>query len=71
MKEGKKGAKSLANKMIFSSEDQLDIKIATDPYLYKRYLIQLRQILEQLPAETLKEVFENTYAELYPLLFRQ
>jgi spore coat protein H len=56
----------LGNKMIFSSEDKLDVKIATDPYLYKKYLVQLRETLEQLPASTLKEVFENTYAELYP-----
>jgi spore coat protein H len=56
----------LGDKLIFSSEDQLDIKIATDPYLYRRYLIQFREALEQLSVETLKEAFENTYAELYP-----
>ena len=65
--EGKaESRKVLGDKLIFSSEDQLDIKIATDPYLYKIYLAQLRELLEQLPAGTLKEVFENTYAELYP-----
>jgi spore coat protein H len=65
--EGKeKSRRILGDRMIFSSEDQLDIKIATDPYLYKIYLVQLKELLEQLPAETLKEIFENTYAELYP-----
>ena len=65
--EGKEESqKILGDKFIFSSEDQLDIKIATDPYLYKIYLIQLKEVLEQLPDETLKEVFENTYAELLP-----
>jgi len=58
--------KVLGDKMIFSSEDQLDIKIATDPYLYQIYLTQMKELLEQLQPETLKEVFENSYAELYP-----
>lgn len=65
--EGKaESYKILGEKLIFSSEDKLDIKIATDPYLYNIYLRQLKEILEQLNTETLKEVFENTYAELYP-----
>ena len=58
--------KVLGDKMIFSSEDELDVRIATDPYLYKVYLQNLKEIVDQLPAEVLKEVFENTYAELYP-----
>ena len=61
-----KSRKILGDKLLFSSEDQLDIKIASDPYLYKIYLIQLKEVLELLPDETLKEVFENTYAELFP-----
>ena len=61
-----KSRKILGDKLIFSSEDKLDIIIANDPYLYKIYLVQLKEVLEQLPDETLKEVFENTYAELYP-----
>ena len=66
MKEQLKEGKFLGDKLIFSSEDQLDIKIAMDPYLYGIYLTHLNEVLEELPAETLKEVFENTYAELYP-----
>jgi spore coat protein H len=58
--------KILGDKLLFSSEDLLDQKIAADPYLYKIYLTHLKEILLQLPAETLKEDFENTYAELYP-----
>jgi spore coat protein H len=61
-----KSRKILGDKLIFSSEDKLDIKIATDPFLYKIYLIQFKEVLEQLNTDTLKEVFENTYAELYP-----
>jgi spore coat protein H len=58
--------KILGNKLIFSSEDQLDITIANDPYLYNIYLTGLRETLEALPVNTVKEAFENTYAELYP-----
>jgi len=58
--------KVLGDKLIFSSEDQLDIRIAADPYLYGIYLTHLKEVLEELPQETLKEVFENTYAELFP-----
>jgi spore coat protein H len=58
--------KILGDKLIFSAEDQLDKKIASDPYFYKIYLIQLREVLNQLSPEVLKRVFENTYAELYP-----
>jgi spore coat protein H len=65
--EGKaESRKVLGSKLIFSSEDVLDVKIASDPYLYSNYLRNFKEILDQLPAETLKEVFENTYSELYP-----
>lgn len=46
--------------------DELDVKIANDPYLYKIYLLSLKAVLEQITEEILEEVFENTYAELFP-----
>ncbi len=58
--------KNIGGKLIFSSEDLLDQKIATDPYFYEKYLIQLNKVLTQLSASTLKNVFENTYSDLYP-----
>jgi spore coat protein H len=58
--------KILGEKLIFSSEDKLDVKIASDPYLYQHYLGRLKEIVNQLPADMVKEIFENTYAELYP-----
>lgn len=61
-----KSKKVLGNKLIFSSEDLLDVKIASDPYLYKKYLGELHSVLMIISNETLKEIFENTYAELYP-----
>jgi spore coat protein H len=58
--------KMIGNKLIFSSEDLLDIKIATDPYLYEVYLEKLKEVLETLTPDVLKHVFEKTFAELYP-----
>ena len=58
--------KILVDKLFFSTEDLLDKKIVTDPYLYKIYLIQLGELMQQLSPGVIKSVFENTYAELYP-----
>jgi spore coat protein H len=58
--------KFIGDKLFFSTEDRLDKKIVTDPYLYKIYLIQLEELMNQLSNDVLKRVFENTYAELYP-----
>jgi len=58
--------KAIGDKLIFSSEDDLDKKIASDPYLYKVYLTKFKEVLEKLSPALLKQVFENTYAELYP-----
>ncbi len=52
--------------LIFSTEDELDKRIASDPYLYGKYLEQLRDVLNRLSPLVLKQVFENTYCELYP-----
>ena len=58
--------KILGDKLIFSSEDLLDQKIAADPYLYERYLKMFKEVLDELSPELLKNVIENSYAELYP-----
>jgi spore coat protein H len=58
--------KILTDKLIFSAEDELDRKIAADPYLHKIYLIQLEEILDRLSPAVLRKIFEDTYAELYP-----
>jgi spore coat protein H len=58
--------KILGDKLIFSSEDLLDQKIATDPYLYKQYLKNFKEVLDTLSPELLKKIIENTYSELYP-----
>jgi spore coat protein H len=58
--------KTIGKKLMFSSEDLLDKKIATDPYLYGIYLKRLKEVLETLSIDLLKQLIENTYAELYP-----
>jgi spore coat protein H len=65
--EGKdKAKKYIGDKLIFSAEDDLDLKIATDQFLYNKYLDNMKEIVETLSPKDLKEVFDNTYAELYP-----
>jgi spore coat protein H len=58
--------KEIGDKFLFSSEDKLDKKIASDPYLYSVYLKKFKEVLDELSPAILKQVFENTYAELYP-----
>jgi spore coat protein H len=58
--------KKIGNKLFFSTEDKLDEKIVNDPYLYGKYLIQLDELLKQESPDVLKNIFEKTYAELYP-----
>ncbi|MGB8359018.1 MAG: CotH kinase family protein [Bacteroidales bacterium] len=58
--------KITGEKLFFSAEDLLDKKIVTDPYLYKMYLIQFEELLNELSPDVLKHIFERTYAELYP-----
>ena len=65
--EGREGMRiDLEAKFIFSGEDLLDRKIALDPFLYQKYLFQLKELLDQLTPFRIKLVFEQTYAELYP-----
>ena len=58
--------KITGDKLFFSAEDLLDKKIVTDPYLYKMYLVQFEELLNELSPDILKHIFEKTYAELYP-----
>jgi spore coat protein H len=58
--------KILGDKLIFSSEDLLDQKIASDPYLYLRYLKTFKEVVDKLSPELMKNAIEDSYAELYP-----
>lgn len=59
-------AELIGSKLIFSAEDILDKKIANDPFLYNIYLDNLHEILTQLNPALLREIFEDTFAELHP-----
>ena len=70
--EGSKSKlKKIGDKLIFSSEDLLDQKIALDPFLYEKYLEQFKAMLESMSADQLGEIFESIYAELYPYYLRE
>jgi len=58
--------KITGNKLVFSTEDELDKKIVSDPYMYKMYLVQFEKVMNELTPDMLKSIFEKTYAELYP-----
>lgn len=65
--EGNIGVRSAnENKLLFSSEDLLDQRIALDPYLYDVYLHQFNEVLTGLTPLKIKQVVEETYSELYP-----
>ncbi len=56
----------LGNRLVFSAEDLLDRKIASDKFLYNKYLLQFRDLLNRLTPGFIRKVLENTWAELYP-----
>ena len=65
------GRKLQGEKLIFSAEDLLDQKIASDPFLYKVYLTRFRELLGQLSPDVIKKTIENTFTELYPYYINQ
>jgi len=58
--------KLIGDKLFFSTEDLLDKKIVTDPWLYKIYLVQFGKLMNELTPDVLKSIFERTFNELYP-----
>ncbi len=53
-------------KLIFSIEDDLDYKIATDDYLYQRYLEVLEHVLTAIDEEALETIIQDTKNTLQP-----
>jgi len=56
----------LDHKLLFSGEEYLDIVIDSDNYLYREFLRNFKQVLDILDPETIKDIFEQVYRELYP-----
>ncbi|HEX6890938.1 MAG TPA: CotH kinase family protein [Chryseolinea sp.] len=53
--------------LIFSSEDKLDVKIATDSYLYDQYLKHFSAVVEELSMARIEKVLTTIYSDLSPL----
>ena len=56
----------LHDKLLFSSEDALDIKIADDDFLYMKYLQTYKRVLDKLSPSVLSGIFNGVYQEVYP-----
>lgn len=59
------------DKLIFSLEDALDKKIASDQVLYKRYLAAYVTLLDTLTADKLKQVLVGVYNDVYPYYLKE
>lgn len=58
----------IGDKLIYSIEDSLDLKIANDEYLYSRYLNNLLLILESIDEQTIKNIFNDANVTLSPYI---
>jgi len=56
----------LDHRLLFSGEEYLDIVIDKDDYLYHKFLLNFQRLLEILKPDTIRDIFEKVYRELYP-----
>ena len=56
----------LDHRLLFSGEEYLDLVIDSDNYLYREFLLNFQRVLEILTPDTIKDIFEQVYRELYP-----
>ena len=56
----------LHDKLLFSSEDALDVKIAEDDFLYMKYLQTYKRVLDKLSPAVLSGIFNGVFQEVYP-----
>ena len=61
----------LGGKLIFSSEDSLDVAIASDEYMYDIYLEELGSLMETLDEAAIKAALEEVYADVFPFYTNQ
>ncbi len=57
---------AVGSKLIFSIEDDLDFKIATDSVLYQEYLKTLRSVAEKIDYTTIDKIFKYTFEHISP-----
>lgn len=53
--------------LIFSAEDELDVKIANDPFLYDQYIRCLTDVVRELNEENVGSAIRELYKDLSPL----
>jgi hypothetical protein len=53
-------------KLLFSIEDDLDYKIASDDFLYQQYLNTLRNVIEKIDNDVIDRIFDYTYEHISP-----
>lgn len=59
-------SRSYPTRLIFSLEDDLDQKIASDPYLYNKYLLTYESLLRKLTTERLRDILTRVFNDVYP-----
>ncbi|MCB0689835.1 MAG: CotH kinase family protein, partial [Saprospiraceae bacterium] len=70
--EGAEVRKSrLSDQLLFSSEDALDLIIARDPYLYKKYLENFDFVLDHLNPGAMENIFNEIKDDLRPYLEKE
>ncbi len=57
---------TLHDKLIFSSEDALDVTVANDDFLYLKFLQVYQQFLEKLTPTVLNGILNSVYQDVYP-----
>jgi hypothetical protein len=56
----------VGEKLLFSIEDDLDYRIATDDFLYGKYLETLETVIEKIDASVIDHVFDYTRDHIGP-----
>ena len=56
----------VGEKLLFSIEDDLDYKIASDDFLYGKYLVTLESVIEMIDASVIDRVFDYTNDHIGP-----
>lgn len=56
----------VGEKLLFSIEDDLDYKIASDDFLYGKYLETLEHVIEKIDASAIDRVFDYTLDHIGP-----
>ncbi|MGC3948563.1 MAG: CotH kinase family protein [Chryseolinea sp.] len=64
-------SKVQSDKLIFSLEDELDKKIASDSFLYEKYLRTYESFLKALTKERLRNVLTRVFDDVYPYYMQQ